>query len=86
MRRAPQSTEIDNPLAAGVVSLKKAGSSNYKVPQDVMLENKHSKQFDDVRADKTKSRDTFQHQDDDISDRGFVDDYQQKSTRKGKET
>lgn len=49
MRRAPQSTEIDNPLSAGVVSLKHATSSNYKVPQDVMLEKKHSKQFEDLQ-------------------------------------
>lgn len=32
MRRAPQSTEIDNPLSAGVVSLKNPTKSNYKVP------------------------------------------------------
>ena len=43
MRRAPQSAEIDNPLAAGIVSTKNQGDSNYRVPQDVMLERKHSR-------------------------------------------
>ena len=43
MRRAPQSTEIDNPLSGGVISVKNPTTSNYKVPQDVMLEKKHSK-------------------------------------------
>ena len=40
MRKAPESTEIHNPLLADRVS-SKAGPSNYKVPQDVILENKH---------------------------------------------
>lgn len=50
MRRAPQSTEIDNPLSAGIVSLKDPASTNYRVPQDVILEQKHARQFEDLQA------------------------------------
>ena len=50
MRRAPQSTEIDNPLAAGIVSVKNPAGSNYRVPQDVILEQKHSRQFEDLQS------------------------------------
>lgn len=45
MRRAPESTEIDNPLLAERVS-SKSGPSNYKVPQDVILETKHKQQME----------------------------------------
>ena len=48
MRRAPESTEIDNPLLAERVSAKK-GPSNYKVPQDVILEKKHKKEMGEAR-------------------------------------
>lgn len=42
MRRAPESVEIDNPLLAGRMSNKKSEvASNYRVPQDVILEKKH---------------------------------------------
>jgi len=50
MRKAPQSTEIDNPLAAGIVSVKNPAGSNYRVPQDVILEQKHSRQFEDLQS------------------------------------
>ena len=42
MRNDPGSKEIDNPLLADRVS-RKPSNSNYKVPQDVILEQKHSK-------------------------------------------
>lgn len=77
MRRAPQSTEIDNPLAGGIVSLKNPSSSNYKVPQDVMLEKKHSKQFDDLQArDGSRSRGTLPNAEVGNTDFGYIDDYQ----------
>ena len=42
MRKAPESNEIDNPLFAERVTGKKSTqASNYKVPQDVILEKKH---------------------------------------------
>lgn len=40
MRRDPGSTEIENPLFADRVN-RKTTASNYKVPQDVILEEKH---------------------------------------------
>lgn len=51
MRRDPGSTEIDNPLFADRVS-RKPSASNYKVPQDAALEEKHQKQMNDVPRDR----------------------------------
>lgn len=45
MRRAPESNEIENPLLAERISPKKP-DTNYKVPQDVLLEAKHKQTFD----------------------------------------
>ena len=48
MRRAPESVEIENPLLAERISNKNSKeSSNYRVPQDVILEKKHQQQMDD---------------------------------------
>lgn len=47
MRRAPESTEIDNPLFADRISKKEPQS--YRVPQDVILETKHKEQLDQVK-------------------------------------
>lgn len=55
MRKAPESQEIDNPMLAGRVK----GSnqeSNYKVPQDVMLEKKHQRQLDEAGELAEKAR------------------------------
>ena len=50
MRKAPESTEIDNPLLAERMSNKTyAKPSNYKVPQDVILEKKHQKQMSEIQ-------------------------------------
>lgn len=54
MRRAPESNEIDNPLLAERVS-SKSGPSNYKVPQDVILEQKHKKEMGEARPATTTS-------------------------------
>jgi hypothetical protein len=59
MRKAPESNEIDNPLLAERMSGKTyQNPSNYKVPQDVILEKKHSKQMNDIQetSNRTKSR------------------------------
>lgn len=50
MRRDPGSTEIDNPLFADRVE-RKATASNYKVPQDVILEEKHQRQMNDIKKE-----------------------------------
>lgn len=59
MRKAPESNEIDNPLLAERMSGKTyQNPSNYKVPQDVILEKKHSKQMSDIQetSNRNKSR------------------------------
>ena len=90
MRRAPQSAEIDNPLAAGIVSTKNPVNSNYRVPQDVMLERKHSRQFEDLQArelrpDGQRSRDAFHAAEGGASDNAFADDYKQDHLTKSRD-
>ena len=41
MRKAPESNEIDNPLYAERINGKGQEPTNYKVPQDIILERKH---------------------------------------------
>ena len=41
MRKAPESNQIDNPLFAERINGKGQEPSNYRVPQDVILERKH---------------------------------------------
>jgi len=48
MRKAPESTEIENPLLAQRVHLQASKEQTYRVPQDVILEQKHKTQLDDV--------------------------------------
>jgi len=56
MRKAPESNEIDNPLFAERINGKGSREpSNYKVPQDVILERRHQKQFDDVNRERPQS-------------------------------
>ena len=44
LRKTPQSTEIENPLLSDVVRVKNQPSQPvYRVPQDIMLEEKHNK-------------------------------------------
>lgn len=90
MRRAPQSTEIDNPLSAGVVSAKNPVSSNYRVPQDVMLEQKHSRQFEDLQArelrpDGQRSRDPLHAAEGGASDNVFSEDYKREGLTKSRD-
>ena len=40
MRKAPETKEIDNPMLAQRVAPTES-KSNYRIPQDVMLEKKH---------------------------------------------
>ena len=47
MRRAPESTEIDNPLFAERITKKEPAS--YRVPQDVILETKHKNQLEAIQ-------------------------------------
>lgn len=43
MRRDPKSTEIDNPMLADGVRLKEKPSEEvYRVPQDIVLEQRHA--------------------------------------------
>ena len=59
MRKAPESTVIDNPLLAERMSNKTYSQpSNYKVPQDVILEKKHQKQMSEIQetSHRTKSK------------------------------
>ena len=51
MRRDPKSTKIDNPALVGGVSLKKAyeGGTVYRVPQDIVLEQRHGAQLSDFK-------------------------------------
>jgi hypothetical protein len=55
MRRDPGSTEIENPLFADRVN-RKTTASNYKVPQDVILEEKHQKQMNNIKEGGKKER------------------------------
>ena len=50
MRKAPESSEIENPLLAQRMAPNQSNSS-YRVPQDVMLEKKHSTEFQNVKRD-----------------------------------
>lgn len=51
MRKAPESVEMDNPLLAGRMSNKTSQqASNYRVPQDVILEKKHQSQMEDIQG------------------------------------
>jgi hypothetical protein len=45
MRKAPESNELDNPLLADRIGPKDS-QSNYRVPQDIVLENKHKQQME----------------------------------------
>ena len=56
MRKAPESNEIDNPLFAERINGKGSKQpSNYKVPQDVILEKKHQKQLDDFNRERPQT-------------------------------
>jgi len=56
MRKAPESNEIDNPLFAERINGKGSKQpSNYKVPQDVILERKHQKQLDEVHRERPQT-------------------------------
>ena len=56
MRKEPQSTEISNPLLSDVVRPKTQEPGAYRVPQDVMLEEKHGKQFSNFDREAAVSR------------------------------
>lgn len=56
MRKEPQSTEISNPLLSDVVRPKAQPAGAYRVPQDVMLEEKHGKQFSNFSAEAIAAR------------------------------
>jgi len=58
MRRAPESTVMDNPLLGERIQHKEslAKGSEYKVPQDIILERKHQKQMDDIKAASKKKK------------------------------
>ena len=57
MRKAPESVEMDNPLLAGRMSNKSSQPSNYRVPQDVILEKKHQAQMDDIQLNRPAQSD-----------------------------
>ena len=56
MRKAPESNEIDNPLFAERISGKGSQQpSNYRVPQDVILERKHGRQLDEGQVERPRA-------------------------------
>lgn len=70
MRKAPESTAIDNPLFADRISKKEPQS--YHVPQDVILENKHKNQLDQVKKPQEPFED-YQSRDKLVKDRSNED-------------
>lgn len=55
MRKAPESTEMENPLLAMRIAPKEPRMS-YKVPQDVILEKQHKRQLDEVSREQPATR------------------------------
>lgn len=51
MRKAPESKEMDNPLLAERVTQKREpNSSSYRVPQDIILEQQHEREMDNLKS------------------------------------